>query len=125
MSLERFLALIFPYKFQSLPREARSIVIMICIWVVSAFLSSGHLMAGRPSKRFYPDSWCFVNFESQDATDRGFSYLYVSVGLLVLITTFVTNINMLGRLSGTFKGTQKFELLGIEMATTNSIIGFT
>ncbi|XP_062603560.1 prostaglandin E2 receptor EP4 subtype-like, partial [Saccostrea cucullata] len=168
MSLERFLALIFPYKFQSLPREARSIVIMICIWVVSAFLSSGHLMAGRPSKRFYPDSWCFVNFESQDATDRGFSYLYVSVGLLVLITTFVTNvslivvilkskltkssksivntrgtriilflfsvvllysicslpilINMFGHLSGTFKGTPRFELLNIEMATTNSII---
>ncbi|XP_062607120.1 prostaglandin E2 receptor EP4 subtype-like [Saccostrea cucullata] len=77
MSLERFFALIFPYKFQYLTKEARSIVILICIWVVSAFLSSGHLMAGRPSKRFYPDSWCFVNFESQEATDRGFSYLYV------------------------------------------------
>ncbi|XP_061191570.1 prostaglandin E2 receptor EP4 subtype-like [Saccostrea echinata] len=168
MSIERFLALIFPYKFQSLTKETRSTVVLICIWGVSAFLSSGHLMAGRHSKRFYPDSWCFVNFESQDTTDRGFAYLYVLMGLLVLLTTFVTNvilivvilkskwtkssksvenkhgtriilflfsvvmlysicslpilINMLGRLSGSFEGSLSFELLGIEMATTNSII---
>ncbi|XP_061191571.1 prostaglandin E2 receptor EP4 subtype-like [Saccostrea echinata] len=168
MSMERFLALLFPYEFQSLTKGARSTVILFCIWGVSAFLSSGHLMAGRPSKRFYPDSWCFVNFESQDATDRGFAYLYVLMGLLVLLTTFGTNvilmvvilkrkgtnhstsvankhgtriilflfsvvllysicslpilINMLGHLTGTFEGTPSFELLGIEMATTNSII---
>ncbi|XP_062577937.1 prostaglandin E2 receptor EP4 subtype-like isoform X2 [Saccostrea cucullata] len=95
MSIERFLALLFPYEFQCLTRGIRSTAVLICIWVVSAFLSSGHLMVGRPSKRFYPDSWCFVDFESQDATDRGFSYLYICSGVFLELLKVHQDLNCL------------------------------
>lgn len=168
MSIDRFMALICPYVYKSVKKGRHSTVTLACIWGVCAFLSSGHLMAGRSSRLFYPDSWCFVNFVSDNPTDLGFAFLYALTGLLVLVVTFITNmillaivlqrkcskssaiiankhgtyiilflfsivllfsicilpilINMLGHLFGTFEGWPSFELLGIEMATTNSII---
>lgn len=92
MSLERFMAIVFPYVYKSIQKGSRSLVMLVCVWVLSAFLSSGHLMAGRHSRLFYPDSWCFVNFVSDNSTDLVFSFLYALTGLFLLITTFVTNV---------------------------------
>lgn len=96
MSLERFIAIIFPYVYKSIQRGHRSTIMLIVVWGLSAFLSSGHLMAGRTSRRFYPDSWCFVNFVSDNLTDLVFAFLYAVVGVLILITTLVTNVTLMG-----------------------------
>lgn len=69
MSIDRFMALICPYVYKSVKKGRHSTVTLACIWGVCAFLSSGHLMAGRSSRLFYPDSWCFVNFVSDNPTD--------------------------------------------------------
>uniref|UniRef100_K1QBA9 Prostaglandin E2 receptor EP4 subtype n=1 Tax=Magallana gigas TaxID=29159 RepID=K1QBA9_MAGGI len=90
MSLERFMAIVFPYVYKSIQKGSRSLVMLVCVWALSAFLSSGHLMAGRHSRLFYPDSWCFMN--------------------------------MLQHLIGIHENSPSFELLGIEMATANSVI---
>lgn len=95
MSLERFVALLFPYVYKSIKKGRRSMALLFGVWAFSAFLSSGHLIAGRTSRLFYPDSWCFVNFVSDNSTDLAFAYLYALTGLLVLVTTFVTNMALL------------------------------
>ena len=95
MSLERFVALLFPYVYKSIKKGRRSMALLFGVWAFSAFLSSGHLIAGRTSRLFYPDSWCFVNFVSDNSRDLAFSYLYALTGLLVLVTTFVTNMVLL------------------------------
>lgn len=92
MSLERFMAIVFPYVYKSIQKGSRSLVMLVCVWTLSAFLSSGHLLAGSHSRLFYPDSWCFVNFVSDNSTDLVFSFLYALTGLFLLITTFVTNV---------------------------------
>lgn len=168
MSLERFMAIVFPYVYKSIQKGSRSLVMLVCVWTLSAFLSSGHLLAGSHSRLFYPDSWCFVNFVSDNSTDLVFSFLYALTGLFLLITTFVTNVilvaviikkkcsksssltadrhgthiilflfsvvllfsicilpilmNMLRHLIGIHESSPSFELLGIEMATANSVI---
>lgn len=95
MSIDRFMALICPYVYKSVKKGRHSTVTLACIWGVCAFLSSGHLMAGRSSRLFYPDSWCFVNFVSDNSTDLGFAFLYALTGLLVLVVTFITNMILL------------------------------
>lgn len=95
MSIDRFMALICPYVYKSVKKGRHSTVTLACIWGVCAFLSSGHLMAGRSSRLFYPDSWCFVNFVSDNPTDLGFAFLYALTGLLVLVVTFITNMILL------------------------------
>ena len=53
MSLERFVALLFPYVYKSIKKGRRSMALLLGGWAFSAIFSSGHLIAGRASGLFY------------------------------------------------------------------------
>ncbi|XP_078319572.1 prostaglandin E2 receptor EP4 subtype-like [Crassostrea virginica] len=92
MSLDRFLAILFPVKYSFSAKERRAHALLILGGIVSLLVSSALHMVGRHARRFYPGSWCFVDFNSESWADRGISLVYALTGLIILFLVTVLNI---------------------------------
>ena len=92
MSLDRFLAILFPVKYSFSAKERRAHTLLILGGIVSLLVSSALHMVGRHARRFYPGSWCFVDFSSESWADRGISLVYALTGLIILFLVTVLNI---------------------------------
>ncbi|XP_061175596.1 prostaglandin E2 receptor EP4 subtype-like [Saccostrea echinata] len=95
MSLDRFFAIVFPFKYSTSSKERRAHVLLILGGILSVFLSSVHILAGRQSRSFYPGSWCFVDFKSDSWIDRGISLAYSTIGFILLSLIMVLNCTVI------------------------------
>lgn len=93
MSLDRFLAILYPHFYNKPTKNRRAILMIAGIWIFSAVMSSLHLMAGHKSLSFFPGSWCFLDFVHSDT--KAFAFLYSVTGILVLGTTAALNITVI------------------------------
>ncbi|XP_061182327.1 prostaglandin E2 receptor EP4 subtype-like [Saccostrea echinata] len=92
MSFDRFLAILYPFKYNIAGKERRTNITLLSIWTFSTFVSSLHLMGLGSSCNFYPGSWCFLNFVGSSTMDRVNSFIYSILGYSILITTISLNI---------------------------------
>ena len=90
-SFDRFLAILFPFAY-STNKEKRTNITLIVIWLVSAFISALPIIGVGSVHNFYPGSWCFINFASNESSDKALVYIYSCVGILILIATVVFNL---------------------------------
>lgn len=91
MSLDRFWAILFPFKYNTNTKNRRTNIMLISIWIAGAFISSLQLMGLGSSFNYYPGSWCFLNFVGITTMDRLSSYIYSLFGLSILLTTIGLN----------------------------------
>lgn len=92
MSLDRFIAIVFPFRYSVSAKESRAHLLLIFGGVTSFLLSIIPHFAGRKSRSFFPGSWCFVDFKSDAWIDRGISLAYAFTALIILILVTVLNI---------------------------------
>eukprot|EP00105_Crassostrea_gigas_P026952 XP_011448108.1 PREDICTED: prostaglandin E2 receptor EP4 subtype-like [Crassostrea gigas] len=95
MSLDRFIAIVFPFKYSTSLKDRRANLLLLIGCVVSFLMSTIPLLAGRRSRRFYPGSWCFVDFKSDSWVDRGISLAYASAGFIIMCLVVVLNISVI------------------------------
>ncbi|XP_048764532.1 prostaglandin E2 receptor EP4 subtype-like [Ostrea edulis] len=95
MSLDRFLAILYPHVYNTPTKNRRAIIMILGIWIFSAFISSLHLMAGRRSLSFFPGSWCFLDFVQDTVVDRVLAFLYSLIGILILTTAATLNMTVI------------------------------
>lgn len=91
MSLDRFWAILYPFKYNTNTKNRRTNIMLISIWIAGAFISSLQLMGLGSSFNYYPGSWCFLNFVGITTMDRLSSYIYSLFGLSILLTTIGLN----------------------------------
>ncbi|XP_061196138.1 prostaglandin E2 receptor EP4 subtype-like [Saccostrea echinata] len=91
MSLDRFMAISYPFKYNVIERERRANIILIFVWVLGTVISSLALIGIGSNVIYYPGSWCFMNFVGTSTLDRVNSYIYSIFGLFVLSTTISLN----------------------------------
>ncbi|XP_061182474.1 prostaglandin E2 receptor EP4 subtype-like [Saccostrea echinata] len=103
MSFDRFIAILYPFKYNVLGKKHRANIMLISIWIFGAFISSLHLMGLGSSFNYYPGSWCFLNFVGVTILDRVNSYVYSLFGLLILFTTISFNVLVIMSLCRHFK----------------------
>lgn len=98
MSFDRFFATFYPFLYNSPTKGLRTNIILAVVWCLSGILSSLHLYGLGSSKNIYPGSWCFLNFIELNSTypnyreNTIYSYIYASVGVLVVLMTLVINM---------------------------------
>ncbi|XP_048758823.1 prostaglandin E2 receptor EP4 subtype-like [Ostrea edulis] len=92
MSFDRFMAILYPFKYNFFGKKHRANLTLVVIWLLGTLISSLHLMGLGSSFKYYPGSWCFLNFIGISILDRVNSYIYSLFGLLILCTIFSFNI---------------------------------
>ncbi|XP_053394881.1 prostaglandin E2 receptor EP4 subtype-like isoform X2 [Mercenaria mercenaria] len=92
MALDRFLAIKFPFFYDTHIIPGRAKYIIIGIWCFSAFMGCLPIMGLGENINQFPGSWCFFNFTSAEVKNQIFAYLYAIIGLLVIGMTAISNI---------------------------------
>ena len=85
MSLDRFMAILLPFHYNTTKKNQRVNIMIITVWIASAIVTSLHIFGLGSAKKFFPGSWCFINFTSSDQLNRINTFIYSSVGLAVLV----------------------------------------
>ena len=92
MALDRFLAILCPFFYNTNVSPGRAKYIVIGIWSFAAFMGCLPIMGLGENINQFPGSWCFFNFTSVEVKNQIFAYMYVAIGLLVIVGTAISNI---------------------------------
>ncbi|XP_061166022.1 prostaglandin E2 receptor EP4 subtype-like [Saccostrea echinata] len=93
MSFDRFFAIFYPFYYNKPHKEIRTNIVVLVIWVLSALISSLPFFGLGSSRKFYPGTWCFLNFiETTTEVNRINSIIYASIGVVIVLATWIFNI---------------------------------
>jgi prostaglandin E receptor 4 len=96
MSVDRFMAVYLPFHYNSERGDKkRAIALLVAIWAVGGLISSLHLMGLGSVYYFYPGSWCFLNFVSDNTLEVVDSLIYSGVGFVILLITVILNVSVI------------------------------
>ncbi|OWF42134.1 prostaglandin E2 receptor EP4 subtype-like [Mizuhopecten yessoensis] len=94
MSLDRFLAVWFPFFYSNRLSERRGNLTMVGIFTFAFLLACMPLMGVNGNVHQFPGTWCFFNQFAIEAGGQFFSYLYAClgigmVGIMLVLNTLV------------------------------------
>lgn len=92
MSLDRYIAVCFPYQYKLSEKKQRINIFIACIWIVSILIAFLPLMGLGSNVKQYPGTWCFFNSFGTKSSDLIFSYFYSTVGILIIFMTAILNV---------------------------------
>ncbi|ESO86654.1 hypothetical protein LOTGIDRAFT_73649, partial [Lottia gigantea] len=92
MALERFVAIIHPYAYETRFSIGKVKYIVIGIWGTSLFIALLPMFGLGENILQYPGTWCFFDYKSDKLTGKIFTYFYSSVGLAVIFLTAICNV---------------------------------
>lgn len=95
MSLDRFMAIVYPFKYKSGNRYWCVNFTLLAIFTLNFFVCLLHLVGVGSAFNYYPGSWCFFDFAESSTSDIFNSCIYSLLLLVVLLTTFVFNITVI------------------------------
>ncbi|XP_060077480.1 prostaglandin E2 receptor EP4 subtype-like [Ylistrum balloti] len=101
MSLDRFVAVWFPYSYNVTMKKASLVnLAVVSLWVVSISIAFLPLIGLGQNVLQFPGTWCFFNFFGTNIRDKFFAYFYATIGIIMIFLTAVLNslvIFMLGK----------------------------
>lgn len=104
LSLERLLALRFPYFYGRVVTVTKAKCLFTACWIfVLLFCSLPFLGLGSFELQF-PGTWCFFNFHKETTGDTIFAYLYSLFNILVITAIVFCNIAVVKALAKMKKG---------------------
>lgn len=92
MSFDRFVAILYPFRYNTIGKKYRANIMLALIWITAAFISSLPIMGLGSSVLYYPGSWCFLNFISKSTINRINSFIFSLLGLTILFSTLYFNV---------------------------------
>lgn len=92
MSFDRFLAVWFPYSYNTTVTRRRVVVTLLCIWSLAIVLGCLPIFGLGHNITQYPGTWCFFNFHSTLIMDSVFAILYASLGIGIIAFTAIMNV---------------------------------
>jgi prostaglandin E receptor 4 len=93
MSFDRFFATFYPLQYNRPNKEIRTNIVLTVIWVASALICSLPLFGLGSSRKYYPGSWCFLNYiETTIELNRIDAIIYATVGVIIVLATWTFNI---------------------------------
>lgn len=101
MALDRYLAILHPFKYNISARYTIVNVVMFGILIFSAFVACLPLFGVGQNVKQFPATWCFFNFFGNRIEDEIYAYFYTAVGLGTILMTAILNICVIaGLISG-------------------------
>lgn len=91
MSLDRYLAVWYPFFYNISQKKRRVHLMLVGVWVFAALIASMPLMNFGRNIRHFPCTWCFFDYYGTYMSDRAFSILYATLGILNTIVSSTFN----------------------------------
>ncbi|KAJ7988349.1 hypothetical protein DPEC_G00322640 [Dallia pectoralis] len=114
MSIERYLAINHAYFYSRHVDQRLAGFTLAGIYISNLLFCALPAMGiGRVEKQF-PDTWCFIDWRTNDSTDAAFSYMYAGVSSFLILATVVCNVLVCGALIMMHKRFIRRTLLGRE-----------
>lgn len=107
MSVDRFLAVWFPFMYKTLEKRRRVHVILASLWIFAFLIASLPLFRLGHNIRHFPCTWCFFDYFGTTLTDIAFSILYASLGILTIFISSIINILVLVAIAKEVNSTQR------------------
>ncbi|XP_071172771.1 prostaglandin E2 receptor EP4 subtype-like [Mytilus edulis] len=101
MALDRYLAILHPFKYNSASRYTIVNFVIFGIWLFSVLIAALPLFGLGENVKQFPQTWCFFNFFGDRTEDEFFAYFYSALGLGTIFLTAVLNVCViLGLITG-------------------------
>ncbi|OWF56349.1 prostaglandin E2 receptor EP4 subtype-like isoform X1 [Mizuhopecten yessoensis] len=92
MSLDRFVAVWFPYSYSVTMKKASLVnLAVVSLWIVSISIAFLPLIGLGQNVLQFPGTWCFFNFFGTDIKDKCFAYFYATIGIIMILLTAILN----------------------------------
>lgn len=92
MAIDRFVALTHPFFYDSHITYSRAKYGILGLWGFAAFMGLLPVMGLGENVKQFPGTWCFFSFTSPEVKNQIFSYMYATIGLLIIFVTALSNV---------------------------------
>ncbi|KAJ8307710.1 hypothetical protein KUTeg_014741 [Tegillarca granosa] len=96
MAMDRYLALTHPYLYSANISHKKVKYIIIVLIIIAFVLACLPLIGVGKNVIQYPGTWCFFDFKGTRVSDKIYSYIYASIGVLMILLLTFTNIVVIG-----------------------------
>lgn len=96
MAMDRYLALTHPYLYSANISHTKVKYIIIVLIIIAFILACLPLLGVGQNVVQYPGTWCFFDFKGTSVSNQIYSYIYASIGVLMILLLTITNIVVIG-----------------------------
>nr|AMQ34898.1 E-type prostanoid receptor 4 [Plecoglossus altivelis] len=98
MSIERYLAINHAYFYNHYVDQRLAALTLVTIYVSNVLFCALPSMGLGEVKLQFPQTWCFIDWRTNDSTHATFSYMYAGVNSFLVLATVVCNVMVCGAL---------------------------
>ncbi|KAH3741918.1 hypothetical protein DPMN_048648 [Dreissena polymorpha] len=91
MAIERLISIRHPYLYYARLRKKHANYFLLSAWTFAASVASLPLVGFGEIVLQYPYTWCFIDYYTDNKTDRGYNCLFAFLELLMITVTVTCN----------------------------------
>ncbi|XP_052238679.1 prostaglandin E2 receptor EP4 subtype-like [Dreissena polymorpha] len=91
MAIERLISIRHPYLYYARIRKKHANYFLLSAWTFAASVASLPLIGFGEIVLQYPYTWCFIDYYTDNKTDRGYNCLFAFLELLMITVTVTCN----------------------------------
>lgn len=98
MSIERYLAINHAYFYNHYVDQRLAALTLVTIYISNVLFCALPSMGLGEVKLQFPQTWCFIDWRTNDSTHAAFSYMYAGVNSFLILATVICNVMVCGAL---------------------------
>ncbi|XP_010876560.2 prostaglandin E receptor 4 (subtype EP4) b [Esox lucius] len=98
MSIERYLAINHAYFYNHYVDQRLAALTLAGIYISNVIFCALPAMGFGEVKKQFPDTWCFIDWRTNESTHSTFSYMYAGVSSFLILATVICNVLVCGAL---------------------------
>lgn len=92
MSVERYIAINHAYFYNDYVDQKLAGLTLVAIYISNALFCALPIVGFGQVKKQYPQTWCFLEWRSNQTSDAAYSYTYAGFSSLLILATVVCNV---------------------------------
>lgn len=98
MSVERYLAINHAYFYSQYVDQRLASLTLVAIYLINILFCALPSMGLQSPILQYPNTWCFIDWQTNDSKHAVFSYMYAGSSSLLILATVICNLLVCGAL---------------------------
>lgn len=98
MSIERYMAINHAYFYNNFIDQKVAGLTLLAIYISNILFCAMPGMGLGQVKKQYPQTWCFIDWRSNDSKHAVFSYMYAGFSSFLILSTVICNVLVCGAL---------------------------
>ncbi|KAJ8285448.1 hypothetical protein GJAV_G00026890 [Gymnothorax javanicus] len=98
MSVERYMAINHAYFYNHFIDQKLAGLTLLAIYISNIIFCALPIMGFGQVKKQYPQTWCFIDWRSNENRHAAFSYMYAGFSSFLILSTVICNVLVCGAL---------------------------